>query len=150
MGWGKKAKAPSVPQQPRSADLTGFLDEGSVIEGTYAFSGTVMLNGRFTGEIRTGDTLIVGEKGVVHATVRAGTVIVSGEIVGNVVAGDRVELRGTARMFGDVEAPVVVVEEGVVFEGRCRMTRTGVPAVTGGLPPAATAAEPEAAVEVGA
>jgi len=26
-------------------------------------------------------------------------------------------LRGTARVFGDIETPVVVVEEGVVFEG---------------------------------
>jgi len=34
-----------------------------------------------------------------------------------------VELRGTARVFGDVEAPVVVVEEGVMFEGQCRMTK---------------------------
>jgi cytoskeletal protein CcmA (bactofilin family) len=27
-------------------------------------------------------------------------------------------------VYGDVEAPVVVVEEGVVFEGHCRMTKT--------------------------
>jgi cytoskeletal protein CcmA (bactofilin family) len=35
-----------------------------------------------------------------------------------------VELRGSARVFGDVEAPVVVVEEGVLFEGHCRMTKS--------------------------
>jgi len=34
-----------------------------------------------------------------------------------------VELRGSARVYGDVEAPVVVVEEGVLFEGHCRMTK---------------------------
>ena len=33
------------------------------------------------------------------------------------------ELRGTARVTGDVEAPVIVVEEGVHFDGHCRMTR---------------------------
>jgi cytoskeletal protein CcmA (bactofilin family) len=26
-------------------------------------------------------------------------------------------------VFGDIEAPVVVVEEGVLFEGHCRMTK---------------------------
>ena len=31
--------------------LTAFIDEGSEIEGRYTFSGTVMLNGRFKGEI---------------------------------------------------------------------------------------------------
>ena len=43
--------------------------------------------------------------------------LISGEVMGNVFAAERIELRGTARVFGDIEAPVVVVEEGVVFEG---------------------------------
>ena len=115
---GKAGKPPVKP-----ADLTAFIDEGSEIEGKYSFSGTVMLNGKLSGEIQTKDTLIIGEKGVVNAIVRAGTVIISGEVVGNVNATERVELRGTARVFGDVEAPVVVVEEGVLFEGHCRMSK---------------------------
>jgi cytoskeletal protein CcmA (bactofilin family) len=107
----------------RGSDLTAFIDEASEIEGKYTFSGTVMLNGKLKGEIVTTDTLIIGEKAVVNASIRAGVVLISGEVVGNVLAGERVELRGTARVFGDVEAPVVVVEEGVTFEGNCRMTR---------------------------
>ena len=115
--WSKVTK----PAAARS-DLTAFIDEGSEIEGKYTFTGTVMVNGKFQGEVQTSDTLIIGEKGVVNANVRAGTLIVSGELVGNVVAGDRVELKGGARVFGDLEAPIVVVEEGVLFEGHCRMT----------------------------
>jgi cytoskeletal protein CcmA (bactofilin family) len=107
----------------RTNDLSAFIDEGSEIEGKYTFSGTVMLNGRFKGEIISNDTLIIGEKAVIHASVRAGTVLISGEVVGNVLANDRVELRGTARVFGDVQAPSIIVEEGVVFEGHCRMTK---------------------------
>jgi cytoskeletal protein CcmA (bactofilin family) len=103
--------------------LTAFIDEGSEIEGRYTFSGTVMLNGRFTGEISTTDTLIIGDKGVMNGDVRAGQVLISGQVVGNVFAAERVELQRTARVFGDVEAPVVVVEEGVLFEGHCRMTK---------------------------
>jgi cytoskeletal protein CcmA (bactofilin family) len=103
--------------------LTAFIDESSEIEGRYTFSGTVMLNGRFKGEISTTDTLIIGDKGVMNGDVRAGQVLISGEVVGNVSAAERVELKRTARVFGDVEAPVVVVEEGVLFEGHCRMTK---------------------------
>jgi len=100
---------------PGSNGLTAFIDEGSEIEGQYTFSGTVMLNGRFKGEISTTDMLIIGDKGVINGDIRAGQVLVSGEVVGNVSAAERV--------FGDVEAPVVVVEEGVLFEGHCRMTK---------------------------
>jgi cytoskeletal protein CcmA (bactofilin family) len=116
-------KKTSKAAAPRSSDLSAFIDEASEIEGKYTFSGTVMLNGKFKGEIVSNDTLIVGEKAVISASIRAGIVLVSGEVNGDVRATDRVELRGTARVFGDVEAPVVVVEEGVVFEGNCRMTK---------------------------
>ena len=107
----------------KNSDLTAFIDESSEMEGKYTFSGTVMMNGRFTGEIVSNDTLIVGDKAVINATIRAGVVLISGEVVGNVVGSERVELRGAARVFGDVESPVVVVEEGVLFEGHCRMAK---------------------------
>ena len=98
MRWRKSAQA------SRSSDLTAFIDEGSEIEGKYTFQGTVMLNGKFSGEISSNDSLIIGEKGVVNATVRAGVVLINGEVIGNVFATERVELRGTARVYGDVEA----------------------------------------------
>lgn len=116
--WSRHAK-PSA----KTADLSAFIDEGSEIDGKYTFRGTVMINGKFSGEILTEDTLIIGEKGVIKADVRAGNVVISGEVTGNVTATERVELRGTARVFGDVEAPVIVVAEGVLFEGRCRMAK---------------------------
>jgi len=108
---------------PRRSQLTAFIDEGSEMEGRYTFHGTVMLNGRFKGEISSDDTLIIGERGVVQADVRAGRVLVSGEVTGSLRATERVELKRTARVYGDVEAPVVVVEEGVLFEGHCRMAK---------------------------
>ena len=118
MRW-RKSKEPSRS----SSDLTAFIDEGSEIEGKYTFHGTVMLNGKFSGEINSSDSLIIGEKGVVNATVRAGVVLINGEVIGNVFATERVELRGTARVYGDVEAPVIVVDEGVLFEGHCKNTK---------------------------
>src|SRR5438477_12715792 len=120
MLWKKNGKPAAAP---KGSDLSAYIDEASEIDGKYTFSGTVMLNGKFTGEISSNDTLIIGEKAVVKASIRAGVILISGEVVGNVLGTERVELRGTARVFGDVEAPVVVVEEGVMFEGQCRMTK---------------------------
>jgi cytoskeletal protein CcmA (bactofilin family) len=128
---GRK-KSPTVAG--KSSDLSAYIDEASEIEGKYTFSGTVMLNGKFTREIISNDTLIIGEKGVVNASIRAGVILVNGEVRGNILGGERVELRGAARVFGDVEAPVVVVEEGVLFEGHCRMTK-GKPEDAAGAPP---------------
>ena len=117
--WPWKARVSAATRRK----LTAFLDEGSEIEGKYTFTGTVLLNGKFHGEIASPDTLIIGERGVVKAAVRAGTLVVNGELVGNVHASERVELTGKARVFGDLESPVVVLNEGVMFEGHCRMPR---------------------------
>jgi cytoskeletal protein CcmA (bactofilin family) len=110
---------------PKRSELTAFIDEGSEMEGRYTFRGTVMLNGRFKGEISSEDTLIIGERAVVTADVRAGSVRVSGEVSGSVQAMERIELTRTARVYGDVEAPLVVVAEGAILDGRCRVAKPG-------------------------
>lgn len=114
--WRRRAKKPKM-----RGGIGAFLDEGTEIEGKYACAGTVMLNGKVRGEINAKDTLIIGSSASVHAIVQAGTLIVHGEIVGNVAAANRVELKRGARVTGDIEAPVIVMEEGVVLEGQCHM-----------------------------
>lgn len=111
--------------KPSAAQLeyTTFIEEGSEIEGKFTFSGTVMVNGRLRGEIISNDSLIIGEKGVINANIRAGTIQIDGEVVGDVSASDRIELRQHCRVYGDMNAPVVIIAEGALFEGQCRMTK---------------------------
>ena len=114
--WGKRTgKAPGR--------IGAFLDEGSEIEGKYTCAGTVMLDAKFSGEITSKDTLVIGERSAVRATVRTAVLVVHGEVVGNVTASERVELKSSARVTGDVEAPVIVMEKGAVLDGHCRMTK---------------------------
>ncbi|CAN5713790.1 hypothetical protein BH23GEM1_BH23GEM1_03550 [soil metagenome] len=118
MPWGKRDKLPAT-----DGGHTTFIEEGSEIDGKFTFTGTVVLNGRLRGEIVSNDNLVIGEKGVVNANIRAGVVQISGEVVGDVVASARVELREKCRVYGDVSAPVVIIAEGALFEGQCRMTK---------------------------
>jgi cytoskeletal protein CcmA (bactofilin family) len=114
--WGKRTgKAPGR--------IGAFLDEGSEIEGKYTCAGMVMLDAKFSGEITSKDTLVIGERSAVRATVRTAVLVVHGEVVGNVTASERVELKSSARVTGDVEAPVIVMEKGAVLDGHCRMTK---------------------------
>jgi cytoskeletal protein CcmA (bactofilin family) len=103
--------------------LGAFLDEGSEIDGKYRCTGTVVLEGKLTGEIVASDTLVVGQRAVVHATIEAASVVVHGEVVGRVTASERVELTATARVAGDIGAPVIVMAAGAVHEGQSRMVK---------------------------
>ncbi|HUR91095.1 MAG TPA: polymer-forming cytoskeletal protein [Gemmatimonadaceae bacterium] len=118
MPWRKPERPPV-----KEGEHTTFIEEGSEIDGKFTFVGTVVFNGRIRGEIASNDTLIIGEKGVVNANIRAGVVQIGGEVVGDVVASDRVELKEKCRVYGDVSAPVVIIAEGALFEGQCRMTK---------------------------
>ncbi len=100
---------------------TSVIDQGCELEGRFRFSGTLIINGKFRGELLSAGTLLVGEAAELDAEVSAGTIIVNGSINGNITARERVELRAGARIAGSIVTPALVLEEGVVFDGRCGM-----------------------------
>ena len=102
---------------------TSVIDYGSEAEGRLNFVGTLAFNGKFHGELLCADTLLVGERGEVEAAVEVGAAIVSGQIKGNITARERVELRSTARIYGNIVTPVLVLEAGVVIDGQCKTNR---------------------------
>src|SRR5437867_10884431 len=103
--------------------FVSFLNAANEIVGKYTCSGTVMLDAKLRGEIVAKDTLVIGDHGVVEATVRAVVLVIRGRVVGRVTASERVELKSSARVTGDVEAPVIVVDAGAVLDGQRRMTK---------------------------
>jgi cytoskeletal protein CcmA (bactofilin family) len=103
------------------SDLNALLGRGSEFDGKLTFEGTVRIDGKFTGTILSSDVLVVGEGAKISAEITCGTIIVHGEINGNIKARGGVELHHPARMRGNVETPVLMVEKGVVFEGQIKM-----------------------------
>lgn len=102
--------------------INAFLGEGTCFEGSLRFEGTIHINGQFKGDIVSAGSLIVGAEARLQADIGVAAAVISGEIYGNVTAEKSIELRVPAKMFGDIQAPIVIVHEGVVFEGNCRTT----------------------------
>ena len=104
-------------------EINAFLGRDTEFEGKLSFKGAVRIDGRFTGEIFTEGTLIVGESAVVKSDIHVSHIIISGEIRGNIIADNRIEIHAPGKVFGNIQAPAVVIEEGVIFEGNCRMQK---------------------------
>ena len=104
-------------------EINAFLGRETEFEGKLSFSGAVRIDGRFTGEIFTEGTLIVGESAIIESDVHVSYIIISGEIRGNITADNRIEMREPGKVFGNIQAPTVIMEEGVVFEGNCCMQK---------------------------
>ena len=104
----------------RKNQITAFLGRETEFEGNLAFKGIVRIDGRFKGEINTEGTLIVGETAVMDSEIHASNVIISGEIRGHIVAGEKIEILSPGKVFGDIKAPSVTINTGVIFEGNCQ------------------------------
>lgn len=104
------------------ADIKAFLGPGSQFEGKLSFDEMVRLDGRFIGEVRSSDTLVVGDSGEIEGDLFVGCLILSGHFKGNVVATERVELLEPAHVEGVIEAPLLKIDEKVIFNGEIKMT----------------------------
>ena len=103
-------------------DITALLGPGTQFEGKLHFEGRVRIDGVFKGEIKSDDTLIIGEGAEVHAEIDVATVIVRGGTVhGNVRAKQSLEVHAPGRLIGNIHSPSIFIERGVEFQGSCRM-----------------------------
>jgi cytoskeletal protein CcmA (bactofilin family) len=98
-------------------EMNSLIGDGSIFEGKFYISGSLQIDGRFEGEIRTEDQVVVGELGKVKTDILAKRVVVAGTVIGNIEAQSEVILLSTGRVLGNIRAPRVDVEDGVVVEG---------------------------------
>jgi cytoskeletal protein CcmA (bactofilin family) len=110
----------SVAASPNSGGTV--LSSDVEFKGSLKFGDELRINGKFEGELSSSGTVHVGSQGEVKAEITVGAAVLEGQVNGNITAADRVELRSTARMVGDIKASKLVVEEGVVFVGRCEVS----------------------------
>jgi cytoskeletal protein CcmA (bactofilin family) len=112
----------SGPQGPaRPGDVNALLGRGSEFEGKLTFEGIVRIDGKFTGEIFSDGTLIIGEGARVKAEITVDTVVVQGEVVGNIRAKTGIELHAPGKLRGNMQAGSLVVQKGAIFDGNCVM-----------------------------
>lgn len=138
-----------MDQQLPATEITALLGRGTHFEGKLHFEGRVRIDGSFKGEIKSDDTLIVGEGAEVHAEIDVATVIVRGGAVhGNIRAKTSIEVHAPGKIVGNLHSPSVFIDRGVEFQGSCRMDSIdGKPAAkpaAGTSAGAATSATPRA------
>jgi cytoskeletal protein CcmA (bactofilin family) len=94
------------------------------VSGKLIFHEAVRIEGRFRGEVRSLELVVVGEDGMIEGKVFAPRLLIMGELRGDLVGCDRVVLGPRARVFGNIETRNLAVAEGAYLDGNVRMTRT--------------------------
>lgn len=98
------------------------IGENSYFSGRFFINGSLKIDGKFEGKSLQADQLYIGPNGKVRTNVTASSVIVEGMIIGNIIARNRVMLLPTARVLGDISTPELIIQSGVILEGRCMIS----------------------------
>ena len=106
-------------------EINAFLGQDTEFEGKFSFTGAVRIDGKFSGEIESSGTLIAGESATITAQIHVADMIISGEVNGDIFAENKIEINVPGKLFGNIQTPKLVIEEGVIFQGNCRMKDLG-------------------------
>jgi cytoskeletal protein CcmA (bactofilin family) len=104
------------------AFINSIIGEGTRFKGEFDLNGLLRIDGDFTGTIRTSGKVLVGRNGRAECTLHAGTVVIGGVVRGEIFSLEKVIILSTGLMLGNITTPRLIVEEGVIFNGTCRIT----------------------------
>lgn len=99
--------------------VSNTLSTDSRVEGEIETDDSLRLDGRFQGTIQCGGTLIIGSNAEIQADILAEKAVVGGRVDGDITAHSKIEIRSTGEIHGDLTAPVLHIDRGVVLEGNC-------------------------------
>jgi cytoskeletal protein CcmA (bactofilin family) len=99
-----------------------IIGENSIFEGRFYVSGSILIEGKFEGDIKTEDQVTVGATGKVKTDIHARRVIVGGTLIGNILATEEVSLLENGKVLGNISTPKLNVEQGVVVQGMVTIT----------------------------
>ncbi len=129
----RSPKRPAAPRPPEPAprpradflvpvpNVRESLGADAVINGKLSFSAPTRIDGTLRGEVRADDLLVIGESGFVGGTIRAANLLVLGHVEGEVLGAERVEIGPRGLLRGAIEANALVVREGGLLDGDCRI-----------------------------
>jgi len=104
------------------AGITNIIGEGTEISGKLFVPGSIRVDCKIDGEVSISDQLTVGKTGFLKGTVKTKDAVIGGRMEGTLVVSNRIELQKSAKIKVDLVCKLLVIEEGVVFDGTCSMS----------------------------
>jgi len=119
---GAMTESESLARDIKEGTLSGFVGGGTDVTGEANFKAMMRVDGHFSGRITSSSgTLIVGNNGKVDANIEVAVAVIHGYINGDIIATQRLELGRAGKVNGNIQTPSLIIEQGAIFEGSCKM-----------------------------
>lgn len=100
-----------------------LIGEGAEFKGNFKVAGSFRIDGYFEGKLTVNDHLFISPIGKLKTdTVYTKTIAIAGIFMGNVDASEEVQLLSSGRVLGNIKAPKLIMEPGVVVQGSIDIT----------------------------
>jgi len=107
---------------PASNELN-FIGAGTVIEGNFETKGSLRVDGRIKGIVKSGDTVTIGTTGEIEGEVYARNAIIGGRVIGDLTIEEKLVLESTSSINGNLKATKLIIDEGAIFNGKSEMSQ---------------------------
>ena len=101
--------------------VNSIIGEGTTLHGNFNLNGLLRIDGTFSGRVQTSGKVLIGKHGTAECKIVAGTVVIGGKVKGEIIATERITLLSTGVLIGNIVTPRLIIEEGVVFDGKCEI-----------------------------
>lgn len=98
-----------------------MISEGTEIKGEVTTENDFRIAGIMDGHLEVKGKCIVTDTGKITGDLVANDADISGNIEGSVLTANKLVLRSTAQIQGDIYTKTILMEEGALFQGECRM-----------------------------
>lgn len=118
------AKFKNGDDSSKMSNELNLIGVGTYVEGTVETKGSLRIDGRVKGAVKTGETLTIGGKGEVSGEIQARMAIVGGKIEGDIRVDEKLVLESNSILIGNLKAKKLVIDEGALFQGKSDMGAT--------------------------
>ncbi len=105
-------------------DKLNRIVDGAEIRGDMSVLTSIRIDGIVTGNITCAAKLVLGESGKIIGNVITQNAEIEGVVEGELQIQDRLVLKNTAKIQGNIITQSIIIEEGALFDGVCKMNNT--------------------------
>jgi cytoskeletal protein CcmA (bactofilin family) len=114
-------KSQAKKELEQLSNASSMIAQGVVLEGNLDTAGNLRIEGSVKGNVRCKAKIAIGESSVIEGNLFAQNAEIAGKIIGHLEVSELLTLRATAIVEGDILANKIIMENGAVFNGQCKM-----------------------------
>lgn len=103
--------------------VNSVIGKDSYFNGKLSINGALRIDGCYEGDALDVADIFIGQYGKVKSNIQTSSIVVEGIVIGNIIATTRVHLLSTSRVLGEILTPELIIQNGVILEGRCKINK---------------------------